>query len=357
MRLGRGALTLVNVHRLPVLLVTCLALILCTSPVVRGGQEREPSGQSRPEPERRTYSYGPLPRQKLVAYSDGNPARPGPLRTGVVIVHGGFWYQDRSAGWNMWARRIAGAGPAVFNLGYRRNTDAAWPAQRVDVLRAVRWIGRHARQFGVDPHRIVLLGSSAGGQLATSAGAYGAGRRHLAGVVALSPVVDPYRSWSTANAPDGDSAGMAVLRANAARLAGCEPDPPHGQQERGQQRGGTHEGRGTERKAALCRRVWQDMSATEHASGADDPPMLLIHSRHDFVPVAHSEALRAAELRRGMAPGDITVATVPGAEHGGGLLTRSGVEKMVMSWIAARTPVSGDAGRGGGASGAGGTHG
>jgi acetyl esterase/lipase len=173
----------------------------------------------------------------------------------------------------------------------------------------------------VDPHRIVLLGSSAGGQLVTGAGAYGAGRRHLAGVVALSPVVDPYRSWSTASAYGRARAGTAMLRSNSARLAGCEPRST----------------RATTREAELCRGVWRDMSATRHASGRDDPPMLLVHSRRDFVPVAHSEALRDAELRHGMPRGDITVATVPGAAHGGALLSRAGVERMVLSWIAART--------------------
>ncbi|SCK11129.1 alpha/beta hydrolase [Streptomyces sp. WMMB 322] len=304
-------------HRPGFVLLTCLALLLCTSPVVRGGEERDTAQAA---PERRTYSYGPLKRQRLTAYSDADPARPGPRRTGLVIVHGGFWYQDRSAGWSRWGRRIAAGGPAVFNLDYRRNTEAPWPAQRSDVLRAVNWIKERAGDFGVDPNRIVLLGSSAGGQVATSAGAYGQGRRNLAGVVALSPVVDPYRSWRTAAAPDGDSRGMAVLRANAARLAGCEP-----------QRQGSAHGDGA------CLRVWRDMSAVRHASGADDPPMLLIHSRRDFVPVAHSEALRDAELRRGMAPGDVTVVTVPGAEHGGGLLGRPGVERMMLNWVAART--------------------
>lgn len=318
-------------HRLLVVLVMCLALVLCTSPVVRSGEERE-SEPTRSEPERRTYAYGPLPRQRLVAFSGGDPDRPGPPRAGLVIVHGGFWYQDRSAGWERWGRRTAAAGPAVFNLGYRRNTDAAWPAQREDVLRAVAWVRRNARRFGVDPRRIVLMGSSAGGQLATSAGTYGAGRRHLAGVVALSPVVDPYRSWNGADASagggTGDSAGLAVLRDNAARLAGCEP-----------RRAG--QGEAAARREAACRRVWRDMSATQHASGADDPPMLLVHSERDFVPVAHSEALRAAEVRNGMAPGDVTVATVPGAEHGGGLLGRPGVQQMVLNWIAARTQTAG----------------
>ncbi len=327
---------------------------------MRGGQERGaareagggPGAERDVRPEHRTYSgapsrtysYGPLAKQRLTAYGDRNPARPGPLRTGVVIVHGGFWYQDRSAGWNKWARRIAHAGPAVFTLDYRPNTEAPWPAQRDDVLRALRWIRSHSERFGVDPHRIVLLGSSAGGQVATSAGAYGAGRLHLAGVVALSPVVDPYRSWTASDAPDGDKAGMQVLRANAARLAGCEPGPPPGSRHRpgpgaGQwtpREAGPPDGR--TRDPGTCRRVWRDMSATEHASGGDDPPMLLIHSRHDFVPVEHSEALRETELRHGMAPGDITVATVPGAEHGGGVLGSPGMERMVLSWIAARTP-------------------
>lgn len=303
--------------------------------MVRGTPERGPAQTG---PERRTYSYGPLEGQRLTAYSDPNPGRPGPRRTGLVIVHGGFWYQDRSAGWNRWAHRIAGAGPAVFNLDYRPNTRASWPAQRSDVLRAVSWIRQRARHFGVDPHRIVLLGSSAGGQLATSAGTQGQGRRHLAGVVALSPVVDPYRSWRSPRAPDGDDEGMAVLRENAVRLAGCEPGRGSGPEsgpgpEPERWRGRAHE-------AEACRRVWRDMSATRHASGADDPPMLLIHSRHDFVPVAHSEALRRAELRRGMPPGDVTVVTVPGAEHGGGLLGSPGIERMLLSWTAARAQSS-----------------
>lgn len=304
-------------RRLRLVLVTCLALLCCTSPTLRGAAQEREEG---PGPERRAFSYGPLPQQRLVAYGRENPARPGPLRTGVVIVHGGFWYQERSEGWERWARRISGAGPAVFNIDYRRNTDAPWPAQREDVLRAVRWITQRAGRFGVDPRRIVLLGSSAGGQLATGAGAYGAGRRHLAGVVALSPVVDPYRSWRAAGTYGRATAGARLLRANSVRLAGCEPRPA----------------RTATREAVLCRRVWRDMSATRHASGRDDPPMLLVHSRHDFVPVEHSRALREAELRRGAPPGGVTVATVPGAAHGGGLLASPGVERMVLSWIAAR---------------------
>ncbi|NLU75880.1 alpha/beta hydrolase [Streptomyces sp. HNM0575] len=365
---------------LPFLLVTCLALLLCTSQVVRDVPERAgaarhgeqgpgvqeqgtqesgaqesgaqgPGAQGHrgragarghtargPGVEQHAYSYGPLPRQRLVAYSDPNPARPGPRRTGLLVVHGGFWYQQRSAGWNRWAGRIAAAGPAVFSLDYRRNTDAPWPAQRDDVLRALRWIRHRADRFGLDPQRIVLLGSSAGGQVAAAAGTYGAGRRHIAGVVALSPVADPYRAWRTPRAADGDRAGLAVLRANAERLAGCDPSAAGAARKHaeGPVRGPARE-RERARSPEACLRVWRDMSAAGRASGADDPPMLLVHSRHDFVPVAHSRAVRDAEVRHGMAADDVTVMTVPGDKHGGGLLTSPGVERTVLSWIAART--------------------
>ncbi|RAJ62585.1 acetyl esterase/lipase [Streptomyces sp. Amel2xB2] len=325
-------------RRLSVVLVTCLALLCCTSPAVHGGAQVREDG---PGTGRRGYAYGPLPHQRLVAYGHAGTAVPGPRRTGVVIVHGGFWYQQRSAGWESWARRISGAGPVVFNLDYRPNTTAPWPAQRDDVLRALRWIGKRAGHFGVDPRRIVLVGSSAGGQLAAAAGVYGAGRRHLAGLVALSPVIDPYRSWKDAGEQGRGTPGMAQMRLNTARLAGCEPRTrPDGTARRygsGAPEAGKGEARtSVPRRAALCLRVWRDMSAVHRASGRDDPPMLLVHSRHDFVPVWHSEALRAAELAHGMPPGEATVATVPGAAHGGGLLVTPGVERMVLNWIAAR---------------------
>ena len=289
-------------------------LLLCTSLVAGGGSDRAPEAE-------RTYSYGGGPRQRLVAFRDRTgPPADGLRRPGVVILHGGFWFKARSSGWNAWAQRIADSGATVFDVDYRRNVDAPWPAQRSDVLRALRWIRHHSGRFGVDPRRIVLLGSSAGGQLATNVGAYGAGGRRVAGVVGLSPVVDPYRAWRAgAGRGSGAGRGPAVLRASAAVLAGCEP----------------RRGDGREREG--CGRVWRDMSAVRHATGGEDAPMLLIHSRRDFVPVVHSDSLRGAERRRGMAARNITVVTVPGAGHGGALMKTPGVAPRVLAWIAERT--------------------
>ncbi|GGO50968.1 calcium sensor EFh [Streptomyces daqingensis] len=303
-----------GVRRLPLAVLVGLTVLLCTSPVLYAG----PAAGRETE---RAHSYGPRARQQLVAYRDRTPPARGEALPGVVVLHGGFWYQDRSRGWRPWARRIADEGVVVFDVDYRRSVDAPWPAQRRDVLRALHWIRRHAGSLGVDPRRLVLLGSSAGGHLATNVAAYGAGRELLAGAVALSPVVDPYRAWRDGAARDGGTVrrGAAVLRSSAAVLAGCDP----------------RRGSGAER--ADCRRVWRDMSAVHHATGGDDAPMLLVHSRRDFVPPVHSEDLRAAERRRGMGADDVRVVTVPGAEHGGALMRTPAVAERVLGWIAART--------------------
>ena len=293
----------------------CLTTLICMSVLVAGDSRGDPEAE-------RTYAYGSKPGQRLVAYRDrSGPLGEGARRPGVVVLHGGFWFKRGSTGWKIWSRRIADSGFTVFDVDYRRNIDAPWPAQRSDVLRALRWIRQHADDFGVDPRRLTLLGSSAGGQLATNVGAYRAGRQHVAGVVALSPVVDPYRSWLKGIGRTGRiSSGLAVLRSSAAVLAGCKPQ------------------RGTERDRVRCRRVWRDMSAVPHATGRDDAPMLLIHSRRDFVPVVHSDELRGAERRHGMAAGDISVMTVPGAGHGGALMQAPGVVPRVLDWIAERDP-------------------
>lgn len=251
--------------------------------------------EAAPSPE--THAYGSHPRQTVTAYGE----RGGPV---VMILHGGYWAQD--ADWSRTARRLAGQGFRVYETDYRLNSDARWPAQRQDVRDALRWIAADS------PGRLPLvLGSSAGGQLALDAAAHGAGRTRVRGVVALSPVADPLRAWHDGG-QRGANAQQRRLRDEARRLVGCDPD---------------HDG-------PRCRARWADLAARTHASGADDAPMLLVHSRGDFVPPAHSTDLAAAERAAGLA--DVTVRVVPGSAHGGALLKEEGVTETVETWLRKR---------------------
>ncbi|MEV0604458.1 alpha/beta hydrolase [Streptomyces sp. NPDC050315] len=250
-----------------------------------------------------TYSYGTQKRQTVGAYrTAGTDVRPV-----VMILHGGYWARDSD--WSGWARKLAARGFVVFDVDYRLNTDARWHAQRTDALAALRWIRTQAVRFRADPRRIVLLGSSAGGQIAANTAEYTAGTAERpAGVIALSPVADPHLAWRDGGR-SGASAAQRRLRREAQKLAGCAP--------------------------AKCRAVWDDMAARTWAPGGTERPgrpgmpMLLMHFAHDFVPVAHSRGLAKAEPRA-------TVSVLPGTGHGMKALTRPGVEHRVVAWLMAR---------------------
>jgi len=67
------------------------------------------------------------------------------------------------------AHWLNGLGVTVFMLKYR-NVEYGHPAPLRDALRAVRLLRSRAAEFGVQPNRIGMLGGSAGGHLAASAG-------------------------------------------------------------------------------------------------------------------------------------------------------------------------------------------
>lgn len=243
----------------------------------------------------KTFSYGGHARQNITVYGERSGHRPA-----LVILHGGSWVRDTD--WSGWARWFAARGFTVYDTDYRLATDAVWPAQRDDVLAALRWVKRRS---GGTP---VVLGSSAGGHLAVSAGAHGAGRKRVRGVVALSPVASPYRAWVDGGMRAA-SPGQRKLRGTAELLAGCVPD----------------------RASGRCWKKWVDLVAKSHASGTDDPPMLLTHSAADFVPVAHSTDLAHAQTLAGLK--DATVRIEPGTAHGGELLKQPGAAQAVLRWL------------------------
>ncbi|MBC6463845.1 alpha/beta hydrolase, partial [Actinomadura sp. HBU206391] len=206
------------------------------------------------------YSYGTHTRHQLTAYyykrSTKQPA--------ILLIHGGYWYEGDKSVWAPQARYFADNGYAVFAINYRLNTQAAWHAQRNDVYNAIQWIKSNATTFTLNPARIVLLGSSAGGHLATSVGVYSTGTKYAKAVVALSPVASPYHAYldgQTATATDQ----KRKLRDTATLLARCTPD----------------------RNDTTCWKRWTDMVNFNHAS-TGDTPMYLIHSTGDFVPPTHA---------------------------------------------------------------------
>ena len=86
-------------------------------------------------------------------------------RTAVVHIHGGAFRRGSKEGARA-ARPLAGLGYTGIAIQYRLAQEAPWPAQIEDVKAAIRWTRARADWPGVDPHRIAVVGYSAGGHLA-----------------------------------------------------------------------------------------------------------------------------------------------------------------------------------------------
>jgi acetyl esterase/lipase len=84
----------------------------------------------------------------------------------VVQIYGGAWQRGAADDNALLARELAGSGLVVFAIDYRHAPRWRWPTQLADIQAALRWIRRHASEYGGDVTRLALLGRSSGAQLA-----------------------------------------------------------------------------------------------------------------------------------------------------------------------------------------------
>lgn len=109
-------------------------------------------------------------RQKLDLYlpKRGSDDEKLPL---VVWIHGGGWQGGSKEGCP--ARHLTGEGFAVASVNYRLSGHATFPAQIHDCKTAIRFLRANADKYGLDPDRVGVWGSSAGGHLVSLLGTSG----------------------------------------------------------------------------------------------------------------------------------------------------------------------------------------
>ncbi|MBL9208615.1 MAG: alpha/beta hydrolase [Opitutaceae bacterium] len=130
---------------------------------------------------------------KLDFYRAVRPAgTPAPC---VVVIHGGGWDSGDREQLSALNHRLAGRGFAVAAISYRLAPAHRWPAQLDDVVANLQYLRREAAALGIDPSRLVLLGRSAGGQLATAVG-YRSDQPGIRGVVAYYAPHDLHFAWA-----------------------------------------------------------------------------------------------------------------------------------------------------------------
>ncbi len=95
------------------------------------------------------------------------PKEPMPV---VVFIHGGGWSGGNKQHGLPLLTPLAEKGYFCVSVGYRLSGEAAWPAQIHDCKAAIRWLRANAKKYHINPDKIGVWGTSAGGHLALLVG-------------------------------------------------------------------------------------------------------------------------------------------------------------------------------------------
>lgn len=234
-------------------------------------------------------------RQKLDLYLPTNLTKNAmPI---VVYIHGGAWMEGSKE--HCPALGLLSQGFAVASINYRLSQHAIFPAQIEDCKAAVRFIRAHAKEWGIDPQKLGVCGTSAGGHL-----------------VALLGTASNEKSFEVGAHLDESSRPTCVCN-----FFGVSDLTTIHQQADPKQSDIQHQSPSSAESKLLGGTVAAQPEKARSASpvfyvSKDDAPMLLLHGTKDrIVPYAQSVQLHEALKKAGVAS---ELHTVEGAGHGDG---------------------------------------
>ena len=217
----------------------------------------------------------------------------------VIFPGGGYQHLSMEKEGSDVANWLASTGVTAFVVRYRLGPAYHHPAMLGDAQRAIRTVRARAAEWGVDPRHIGVIGFSAGGHLASSAGTHYDGGTPVNGdlvagvssrpdfMMLLYPVItmrDPF-----------------VHRGSRTNLLGQQPD------------------------SALVR-----LMSNETQVNRDTPPTFLVHSTDDkTVPVENAMMFYSA-LRAAAVPAEMHI-----FEHGGHGFGLAPADPALGAWTTA----------------------
>lgn len=113
----------------------------------------------------RNISYGPNGKWSLldVYYPSGTKDK---LPT-IVSIHGGGYVYGNKEIYRRYGMDMAKRGFAFVNFNYRLAPKWKFPTPLHDTNGVMQWIRKNAARYHLDPNRIILVGDSAGAQIAS----------------------------------------------------------------------------------------------------------------------------------------------------------------------------------------------
>jgi acetyl esterase/lipase len=117
------------------------------------------------------------------------PMSPG-LHPGIVFIHGGGWVSGNRNQMIKVIKAMADAGYVGFTIDYDLG-KSTFPGALNESLAAVRFFRAHAAEYHLDPFRIAVAGTSAGGELAALVGlAQGDTASHVEAAIVFNGALD-----------------------------------------------------------------------------------------------------------------------------------------------------------------------
>lgn len=246
-------------------------------------------------------------RQMLDIYLPSTGNGPYPV---VVWIHGGAWMSGSKS--NVNGLFLLNPGFAVVSINYRLTDEAIFPAQIHDCKGAIRWIRANAQKYNLNPDKIGVFGSSAGGHLVALLGTSG-GVENLEGKIgenlSFSSKVQAVCDWY------GPSNLVTIVNYPSSMDHSLATSP---------------EGRliGGAIKDNIDRAI--AASPITYVS-ADDPPFIIMHGTVDMtVPFHQSVELDSAFKKINH---DVMFIPQMGAGHGGGAFNSDSTRNEVIKFF------------------------
>jgi len=136
----------------------------------------------------------------------------------LLMLHGGGWRSGNRTMQNPLAQNNASHGFVTVIVEYRLSPEVLYPAAVYDVKAAIRFIRANAKNFDIDPNRIAISGSSAGGQLAALVG--------MTGHLERFDENEGFASWSVKVQAIIDMDGVLDLTDPNESAKDCDPMKP-----------------------------------------------------------------------------------------------------------------------------------
>ena len=106
------------------------------------------------------FRYGPNPLETLDIY----PSKGG-LSPVLVYIHGGYWRAGYKEDWTFVAEPLIECGATVVVLNYDLCPTVSLDELVSEIRRAIIWIYQNVKQYGGNPSKMYISGSSAGAHL------------------------------------------------------------------------------------------------------------------------------------------------------------------------------------------------